>query len=121
MPDPDTEPSVRVTLSEMYKLLQRVAADLAALSTSTSQVTSTLGEHQGRLNAHSESIHTQGERIGRLEAGQIELRNDIVEIRADKAPRTGAVPVIALVTAASGVVVAMLAAIVSTVIAVIKP
>jgi hypothetical protein len=80
LPQHAEEPSVRVTLSEMYRLLQTVDRKVDTVATGHSQITTALGEHNGRLNAHSDSIHSQGERIGKLET-------EIAAVKADRTPK----------------------------------
>jgi hypothetical protein len=80
LPQRSEEPSVRVTLSEMYQLLQSVDRKVDTVTNGHSNVTATQGEHQARLNSHSESLHSQGERIGRMET-------EVATLKADRAPK----------------------------------
>ncbi|MBI1379430.1 MAG: hypothetical protein GC157_18425 [Frankiales bacterium] len=95
------EPAVRVTLSDMYQLLQQLDKKMDSVTGNHDNMAALLSKHDERLNSHSDSIHSQGERIGKAEA-------EIAALKADKAPKPNAVAIAVVIVAALAVAVAVI-------------
>lgn len=97
---------MRITLSQIYTLLQETSAQVNELVSADGKTSAALVDHETRLKAHSDSIHSHGERIGKAEAA-------IDSMRADKAPKANGVTIASAIIAGLSVAVAVIAIIVA--------
>lgn len=87
-----SEPVVRVTLTEIYRLLLGIDRKVEALATSDHQMDVRIAEHDGAIKAHAEALGRHSDRLSTTEA-------HVAALQADRAPKTSSVAVIAGVTA----------------------